>query len=180
VLRPKSGPIVVLLLWVAGCATPHSLPIPTAEHVDLARYRGAWYVIGSIPTFLEKDAFGAIESYELNADGTIKTTFTFHKGSFDGPLKITHATGFVQDASHAVWGMRLLWPFKSEYLIAYLDPDYSQVIVARSARDHVWIMSRSPQMPDADYAALLRRVAAMGYDVSQVQRVPQAAERDAG
>ena len=32
---------------------------------------GDWYVIANIPTFIERDAFNAIESYELDSDGNI-------------------------------------------------------------------------------------------------------------
>jgi apolipoprotein D and lipocalin family protein len=60
-----------LLLW--GCQTMK--PIRTVESVDLKRFMGDWYVIACIPTFIETDAFNAVESYKLAEDGTIKTTF---------------------------------------------------------------------------------------------------------
>ncbi|MDH3882803.1 MAG: lipocalin family protein, partial [Desulfobacterales bacterium] len=72
-------------------------PIHTVDKVDLNRFMGDWYVIASIPTFIEKDAFNAIESYRLDDDGTVATTFKFNKGSFDGPLKKYHARGYVRD-----------------------------------------------------------------------------------
>jgi apolipoprotein D and lipocalin family protein len=148
-------------------------PIPTVPHVDLARFMGAWYVIASIPTFLEKDAYNAVESYARNPDGSIATTFTFHKGSFDGPVKTMHPTGFVKSASNAVWGMQFFWPIKAEYLIAHLDAAYSQVIIARNARDYVWIMARTPTISGSDYAALVEDVRGMGYDVDKLRKVPQ-------
>jgi apolipoprotein D and lipocalin family protein len=160
-------------LSTVGCATMKQPPIHTVEHVDIARFVGSWYVIGSIPTFFEKNAYNAVESYEQNPDGTIKTTFTYHKGSFDGPVKTMRPTGFIRDSSNAVWGMRILWPFKSQYLIAYLNADYSETIIARDARDHVWIMAKKPQISDADYRQLVERAGAMGYDTAKIQRVPQ-------
>ena len=45
----------------------------TVEFVDLERFMGDWYVIANIPTFIEKGATNAIESYKLMDDGmTIK------------------------------------------------------------------------------------------------------------
>jgi apolipoprotein D and lipocalin family protein len=164
---------VFLLATLSGCATMNRSPIHTVDHVDIGKFMGSWYVIGSIPTFFEKNAYNAVESYEQNPDGTIKTTFTYHKGSFDGPVKNMHPTGFIRDASNAVWGMRILWPFKSEYLIAYLSSDYSQTIIARNARDHIWIMAKTPTIADADYKGLVERAGAMGYDVARIERVPQ-------
>jgi apolipoprotein D and lipocalin family protein len=164
---------LVSLVPVVGCAAMNQSPIPTVAHVDIPRFMGSWYVIASIPTYLEKNAYNAVESYEKNPEGTIKTTFTYHKGTFDGPLKTMTPTGFISDSSNAVWGMRLLWPFKSEYLIAYLNADYSQTIIARNARDHVWIMAKKRSISDAEYQGLVDRAGVMGYDIARIQRVPQ-------
>jgi apolipoprotein D and lipocalin family protein len=149
-------------------------PIATSPHVDLQRFMGPWYVIASIPTFLEKDAYNAMESYELDPDGTIATTFTFHKGAFDGPVKTMKPRGWVRDtATNARWGMQFIWPIKAEYLIAHVDDQYTETIIARSARDYVWIMARKPALADDDYRRLLGMVEKLGYDTSKVRRVPQ-------
>jgi apolipoprotein D and lipocalin family protein len=161
-----------LILSLTACAT-RKPPMATMPKVDLARYMGSWYVLASIPTVLEKDAHNAVETYVLTDDGTIATTFTFHKGSFDGPQKTLTPHGYVLDASQAVWGMQIIWPIKSDYRIAYLNDDYSEVIVGRTARDHVWIMSRKPQVSQAEYERLVTRVSGLGYDVDKLERVPQ-------
>jgi apolipoprotein D and lipocalin family protein len=159
---------------LVSCASMPKDPIATVPHVDLARFMGPWYVIASIPTFLEKDAYNAIESYSLNADGTIATTFTFHKGGFDGPVKTMKPHGFVVDTvSNARWGMQFIWPIKAQYLIGYLDEQYTQTIIARDSRDYVWIMARNPSLSPADFQNLLDTVGRMGYDVSKVKQVPQ-------
>tara|TARA_Y100001970_G_C14156215_1_gene815713 strand:- start:1144 stop:1284 length:141 start_codon:yes stop_codon:yes gene_type:complete len=36
---------------------------------------GVWYIIANIPTFIEKRATNAIESYELNESGEIEIKF---------------------------------------------------------------------------------------------------------
>ncbi len=167
--------VLPLLSLLTACASTPAKPIPTVPQVDLARFMGPWYVIASIPTFVEKNAFGAVESYALNPDGTVATTFTFHKGSFDGPLKTMKPRGFPRDKSNAVWAMQFVWPFKAEYLIAYVDPEYSATIIARNKRDYVWIMARTPQLEPERYQQLLDRVGEMGYDLSKVKRVPQRA-----
>jgi apolipoprotein D and lipocalin family protein len=148
-------------------------PVSTVSHVDLPRFMGDWYVIASIPTFLEKNAYNAVESYRLDSDGTIATTFTFHRGSFEGPLKTMKPRGWVRDASNAVWGMQFIWPIKAEYLIAYLNDDYTATVIARSARDYVWIMARTPTLAPDQYQALVSEVGKMGYDTTQLQLVPQ-------
>jgi apolipoprotein D and lipocalin family protein len=151
-------------------------PITAVAHVDLPRYMGAWYVIANIPTFPERNAYDAVESYELRADGRIQTTFHYRNKSFEAPLKTMKPIGsVVPGTDNAVWGMQFVWPIKAEYIIAYLDADYRQTIVARNKRDYVWIMARTPSLSDQDYAAALERVRALGYDVAKLRRVPQSA-----
>jgi apolipoprotein D and lipocalin family protein len=161
-------------LLLAACSTTPSTPMPRAESVDLQRFMGDWYVIASIPTFIERGAHNAVESYALAPDGTIQTTFTFRKGAFDGPQKRHTPRGFVRPGTgNAIWGMQFIWPIKAEYVIAYVDEGYRETIIARSARDYVWIMARTPTLPAPDYAALVERVRQLGYDVSKLQPVPQ-------
>jgi len=164
----------ISLAWIlfAGCQTMK--PIHTVESVDLKRFMGDWYVIASIPTFIEKDAFNAMESYRLDEDGTVATTFRFNKGSLDGPVKEYKPRGFIRDKkSNAVWGMQFIWPFKAEYRIIYLTDDYAQTIIGRSKRDYVWIMAREPSIPSEDYEGILKFLTDQGYDLSNLRKVPQ-------
>ena len=158
----------------AGCATVSRPPIPTVSRVELPRFMGDWYVIAHIPTFIEENAHEAVESYALAPDGTIATTFTFREGGPDGPPKRYTPRGFVRDDTNATWGMQFIWPIRAEYLIAYLDKSYTQTIIARTARDYVWIMARTPEIPAADYARHVEQLKAWGYDVTKLRRVPQA------
>jgi apolipoprotein D and lipocalin family protein len=168
----RFGALTVLMTMLAGCSSAPT--IPAATSVDLPRFMGDWYVIANIPTPPEEGAYNAIESYRLDKDGSIATTFTFRQGAFDGPEKIMRPRGFVRDrTSNAVWGMQFIWPIKAEYVIAHVDPTYQETIIARSKRDYVWIMARQPVLPPADYARLEQRVRELGYDVTRLQKVPQ-------
>ena len=164
--------VLALVATMTGCQTPQ--PITTVASVDLERFMGDWYVIASIPTSFEKDAYNALENYRLEADGTVATTFTYNKGAFDGPLKTYTSRGFIRDDSgNAVWGMQFIWPFKAEYRIIYLTPDYTQTVIGRSKRDYVWVMARTPTIPAKDYERILTLLTDVGYDLQRLQRVPQ-------
>ncbi len=157
-----------------GCQTVPDNPIPTVDHVEIERFMGDWYVIANIPTFIEKGAHNAVETYALNSDDSIKTTFRFNQDNFDGPVKVYHPTGYIVDReSNAHWGMQFIWPFKSEYRIVYLDENYQHTIIGRSKRDYLWIMARKPQISQKTYELLINKSASLGYDVSKIQPVPQ-------
>jgi apolipoprotein D and lipocalin family protein len=158
---------------LAGCAAKWP-EMETVDHVDLDRFMGRWYVIANIPTFVEKDAYNAVETYSLADDGTIATNFTFRKGGFDGKEKEYNPRGFVLDEeSNARWGMRVFWPIKADYRIVYLDDDYTKTIVGRQDRDYVWIMARTPTISEPEYGELVSLVESLGYDPDRLKRVPQ-------
>ena len=166
--------LVGLLAFAAGCGAARRPAIRPVPHVDMNRYMGRWYVIASIPTAFEQGGHNPVETYRLQPDGTVCTSFRFRRDSFDAPVrKIRSTASVVQGSSGAEWKVHLLGVMRLEYLVAWLAPDYSQVIVARNKRDHAWLMARTPTIPDADYSAMLRRLADLGYDLEKLQKAPQ-------
>jgi len=144
--------LLAAVFFLLGCS--NQTPMATVEQVDIERFMGDWYVIANIPTFLEKDAYNPIESYRLDADGTVATTFTFNAGALDGEQKIYQPRGFIRDSSNAIWGMQFIWPIKADYRIVYLDKEYQYTVIGRNNRDYVWIMARAPQISEERYIAL--------------------------
>jgi apolipoprotein D and lipocalin family protein len=160
-------------LLMAACSSSQPT-LKTVEHVDLERFMGDWYVIANIPTFIEKGAHNAVESYRLDDDGTVATTFTFRKGAFDGDEKQYTPRGYVRNRqSNAEWDMQFIWPFKGDYRITYLADDYSQTVIGRDKRDYVWVMARTPGISDSDYQRLRAHVEQSGYDPNLLQKVQQ-------
>jgi apolipoprotein D and lipocalin family protein len=171
--QPKLVLVTLAATILAGCAAKGP-EMQTVDYVDIDRFMGSWYVIANIPTFLEKEAYNAVETYSLNEDGTIATNFKFRKGGFDGKEKEYNPKGFILDKeSNARWGMRFIWPIKADYRIVYLDEDYTQTIIGRQSRDYVWIMARTPTISDSDYDALVTLVESLAYDAAELERVPQ-------
>ncbi|GAC1670682.1 MAG: lipocalin family protein [Steroidobacteraceae bacterium] len=168
-----SSATLALSFLLTSCAVAAKVPVPTVSHIDMPRFMGDWYVIASIPTFLEKRAYNAVESYRLDPDGTVATTFVFRKGSFEGKEKTMRPRGRVRDATNAVWDMQFVWPIKAEYLIAYVNDDYTETIIARNARDYVWIMARTPVISASEYERLAGMVENLGYDRAKLRPVPQ-------
>jgi len=162
----------MLAMLTSACAPLE--PLATVEYVDLDRFMGDWYVIASIPTFIETEAYNAVESYRLDDDGTIDTVFTFREGGFDGKLKRYNPRGFVLDTeTNAEWGMRFIWPVKADYRVIYLDSDYTTTIIGRNKRDYVWLMARSPSIDSAQFDAMVGFIAEAGYDPGLLRKVPQ-------
>ncbi len=161
-------------MGLAGCQTRTYPPLQRAQSVDIPRFMGPWYVIGCIPSLIERHEYDAVESYSLDPQGRIHTVFTYRDGSFEAPIRRMTPVGFVTPGTRGtVWGMRFIWPIKADYRVMFVKPDYSQTVIGREKRDYAWIMARSPTMPDSDYQALSALLSSQGYDIHLLRKVPQ-------
>ena len=61
-IRLQTLGIAIVALVIAGCAT-RGPEMEVVDYVDIERFMGDWYVIANIPTFLEKGAHNAVETY---------------------------------------------------------------------------------------------------------------------
>lgn len=165
-------------LMLAGCSVnPAKMqPLKTVGHVDLSRFMGPWYVIGTIPWFVERNNVGTMDIYGMRPDGKIDITYVFHRKELSAKREEMHAVGTVIDReSNATWGVQFIWPFQAPYLVIDLAPDYSSTVIGHPSRDLIWIMARTPTLPEATYQSLLKKAAAQGYETSRIVKVPQSA-----
>lgn len=167
---------LILASAVVLTACQQHTTLPPVADLDLQRFMGDWHVIAHIPSWPERKATNALESYRLSANGTVETKFTFIREGETETRTLT-ATGFPDSASNdAVWGMQFLWPIKADYRVAYVDDDYTLTIVARNKRDYLWIMARDPVIPDTTLNDLIQRSQELGYDMTQLRLIPQHSE----
>ena len=116
----------LLLLLMSSCSTSHRSPVKTVDYVDINRFMGKWYVIANIPTFIEKGAYNAIETYTWNdEEDRIDVDFKFNLDSFDGKEKSYPQKAFIYNKkTYAEWRIQPFWPLKFAYLITDLASDY--------------------------------------------------------
>lgn len=144
-----------------------------AEFVDLQRFMGTWYVHGYTPTFMDKNAYDATETYSLDEDGKIQTTYRFRKGGHDAKWKTMSPTGWVHDKeTNAEWRMRFFGIFTAPYYILYVSPDYTETVIGHPDRDLAWVMTRSPELNARAYERLSMELSTRDYDMAKVERVP--------
>lgn len=176
-MRARFPQWALLAVALSGCSS-RPARIPPVPAVDVPRYMGDWYVIAHIPSWPERDAYDAVESYALREDGRIQTTFRFRDGGFDQPIRTMEPVGTVRkEGNGALWDMQFVWPIQAEYVIVDLDPGYTRTIIGRSKRDYVWLMAREPVLSEAEYKASVRRIAELGYDVGKLRIVPHSPAR---
>ena len=166
--------IFVSLLLANHGAADDRIPLATVERVDLQKYLGKWYEIASYPAWFQKGCTASTAEYSLLPDGRIRVVNSCRKESLDGPLKKSRGKAEVVDtttnAKLKVW---FFWPFKGNYWIIDLDPEYRWAVVGEPKRKYLWILSRTPTMDPATYEEILSRLTAKHYDPDRLQKTEQ-------
>ena len=168
--------IIIFIFFLNACNFDKrdNLPLETVSYVDLERFMGDWYVIANIPTFIEKRATNSIESYHLNDNGEIETTFTFYQDTPKGKLKTYNPKAFVYNhKTNAEWRIQFFWPIKLPFLIIDLADDYRYTVIGYPNRKYVWIMSREAKISDDDYLNITNNLVSLGYDVEKIKKIIQ-------
>jgi len=163
---------------------------PARIKIDPLRCMGDWYVQCLVPAsnWLERTAYNGKENYTYDEKtGNVKVTYTFNKGSFDGPVVTTYQKGRVRtnhkDSFGTSWAVRpylgflyipFYIPFELPYHIIDIDPVHYSFITC-SAPDGAWmyVMTRQQTVDDAFIAPMLAKLAAMGFDMAKVRKMQQ-------
>ena len=162
------------IMFGSAAAAKDKPPLTVVDFVDLQRYLGRWYEIASFPAWFQKGCTGSTAEYSLLPGGKIQVINRCRKGSLDGPLKESKGKAEVADtvtnAKLKVW---FFWPFKGNYWIIDLNPDYQWVVVGEPSRKYLWILSRTPTMDEAVYQEILERLPQKGYDPAGLRKTAQ-------
>lgn len=170
-----------LALIAAGCTgTARDLPpLNAVPSVELDRYLGKWYEIASYPAWFAQDCTATTAEYTLLSDGKIQVVNRCRKGSLEGPLDESKGTAEITDpATNAKLKVTFFWPFKGDYWVINLDPDYGWAVVGEPSRKYLWILSRTPTMDERLYQDIVSRLPGKGYDPSKLKRMKQGTTSD--
>ena len=164
------------LLLITACAgvAKDNRPLEVVDSVDLKRYLGTWYEVASYPAWFQKGCTGSMAEYSLLPDGKIQVVNSCRKNTLDGKLKQAKGKAEVMDATtNAKLKVWFFWPFKGNYWIIDLDPDYQWAVVGEPKRKYLWILSRTPTMDETAYRDILARLPQKGYDPSRLNKTAQ-------
>ncbi len=165
---------LVLATALVGCASPQP-PLEVVDEVDLDRYLGKWYEIASFPQWFQRGCVASMATYSRRPDGRIGVVNECRDESFEGELRRAEGVAWVADeeGSLAKLKVQFFWPFRGDYWIIELDPEYRYAAVGHPSRNYLWILARTPTLDPALYRALSARLEAQGYDLSRLRLTPQ-------
>jgi len=170
-------PALALALLIAGCATSSRPPLQTVSRVDIERYAGTWHELALYPNrFQQACAANTTATYTPLGEGRIGVRNSCRRA--DGSeMAVDGVAEVVEPASNAKLKVSFLpqwlrWTGigRGDYWVLYLSPDYRVAIVGEPSREYLWILARTPTLPEAEYQALLPKVRAAGYDPERLRR----------
>lgn len=157
---------------------PPDRQVQVVPSVDLVRYSGTWYEIARYPNRFQEFCAGDVTAtYTLLEGGEIEVVNRCRneagemkeavgrarKQDADGPdtkLEVRFAPAFLSFLPF-VWG---------DYWIIDLAADYRYTVIGGPDREYLWILARSPAMPDSVYSGIADRLRAQGYDPDRLVR----------
>lgn len=147
----------------------------TVDKVEINRFMGDWFVIAGRFTIFEKGAHNGIERYIWNEKkNRIDISYIYNKNDFDGPEKVIGQKGWIyNEQTKAHWKVQPLWPFKLDYLVIALAPDYSWTAVGVPSGEYLWIMARDKFFSKEKVNEVLKELEVNGYPVNDIKYVPQ-------
>lgn len=149
-------------------------PLRAVPQLDVKRYLGKWYEIGSIPQRFQKNCVASTATYSAREDGDIDVLNACRKFKLDGELDEAHGKAWVPDASEpGKLLVRFFWPFRGDYWVLELGEHYEYAVVGHPSRDYLWVLSRTPQLPSGLLEQILGRLKSVGYDITRIRLTPQ-------
>jgi apolipoprotein D and lipocalin family protein len=174
---------LVLLCFCWGTSTGYAqtplAPLTPVPSVDVARYMGTWHEVAKFPNWFQKNCVSSTQAtYSLQANGQVQVLnrCKTDKGEWREALGAARQIGGPSSARLQVrfapeWlsFIPLVW---GDYWIIELDPQYQWVVVSEPQRAYLWILSRTPQLPEATLQQLRQQLTTAGFDLQRLELSP--------
>jgi apolipoprotein D and lipocalin family protein len=153
--------------------------LPTADHVDFARFAGAWHQLAELRAGPQREGLSEVRfDYEVDAEQGLRVTRRFVGA--DGRLAEQQGRLRVPDAAHhgqveITFAPPFLqwWPgVWHDHWVIFVDDGYRAALVGSPERDHLLILARDPQLDAADLEALKSLALRHGFDTTRLQATP--------
>lgn len=167
--------LLVSLMGVAAGISDSMPPLQTVASVDLNRYIGKWYEIARYPNWFERDCDREVTAeYSLREDGKIRVVNSCLTDTGKRKQSVGSAV-IVDKTTHAKLKVTFFWPFYGKYWIIDLGQNYEYAVVGEPSRGYLWILSRTPELPEMTYQGIVERLKEQGYEPSKLVRTRQNA-----
>jgi len=147
--------------------------IEPVAFVDAERFSGLWYEIARTDNAYQKKCVASSVEYTLIEPLEYRVNNRCFDTRIGGDLiEYEGSAQPTEGKSMSRIDMTYFWIFTKEYLVLYLQEDYSSAIVADKELDQVWIMSRTPKISQERLDTMLAKLGPL-MDLSRLIYTPQ-------
>lgn len=151
-------------------------PPKTVPFVEINKYLGAWYEQAVIPFYFERNCERTVANYSLNSDGTIRVDNVCYRSGVKHE-SVGKAFPDPQDKDHTNAKLKVefstTFDIEANYWIVRLDSGYSYSVVCSPNYNYLWILYRSPRMPEDLYQKIYEDLKQDGFPVEKLRRTVQ-------
>ena len=157
---------------LSGCTgTPKG--VTPVQGFQAERYLGTWYEIARLDHSFERGLVDVSARYQQRRDGGIDVLNSGYNPEKQAWKEAKGRAYFIDSPQIGSLKVSFFWPFYGAYHVMALDPDYRWAMVAGPSHDYLWILSRTPSLPDEVITELLDTARQAGFDLSSLIRVSQ-------
>lgn len=163
----------LFMLTLAGCT---SMPkgVEPVSGFELQRYLGTWYEIARLDHSFERGLDNVTAEYSLRDDGGVRVINRGYSATEERWKEAEGKAYLVDSADTGHLKVSFFGPFYGAYVILALDKDnYRYSLVSGPDRDYLWILSRTPTLPDEVMNKLLDKAREEGFPVDELIYVKQ-------
>jgi apolipoprotein D and lipocalin family protein len=161
--------VLLMLPVLAACAGGPPAGV-VAVPWDADRYLGKWYEIARLDQPFQKGLEQVTAEYSRNPDGSIRVV---NRGLESATGRFREATAratFMRDPGTASLSVAFFPPFSGGYHVIRLAEDYSIALVTGNDNSYLWLLARTPTLPQATVDEWLAFARARGFAVDRMVR----------
>jgi lipocalin len=162
--------MATILMTTAACRA-QSINTTTVEELNVERYMGRWYELARFDHRFERGLERCEAYYTLEPTGRISVRNSGVDAK-TGLLRITDGKAKLGKHPGQLRVSFFLF-FYSDYNILALGKDYDWALVGSKSPKYLWILSRTPSLPESTIEHILDIARERGYDTDKLIWVRQ-------
>lgn len=182
----RALPLAILVAWSLSTASAQAAaPLPT---LDVNAYMGRWHQVALYPNRFQAQCLDSTTAtYRLLDDGRVEVANRCRtQDGWDETVGVARP----RDGTVRQDGGRVLAPASLEvsflpkalrwlgvgwgkYDVVHLSPGAPQsgwAVVSEPSKQYLWVLSRTPQLDDPQWAAVTAELQRMGFDLQRLKR----------
>lgn len=163
----KKVVLIAIMVLLGGCLGMPQTVTPV-NNFELDRYLGTWYEVARLDHSFERGLSQVSAEYRLKEDGGVQV---INRGFNRKEQQWQEAQGkayFVQSPSQGYLKVSFFGPFYGSYVVFELDSNYQYAFVSGPDTDYLWLLSRTPTVPDDVMERFVALSKEKGFDTTKL------------